>query len=117
MTAHGPAQRIPVRQRHFIASKLLRDPSHATLAEPRRTAQAPVRFCGLVTSTCSYELHVGLEELLVRAVHDPGDLAEIRATVTAAAEDDRLGIPVRRDGDRIDIAYRATILLAERSAR
>jgi hypothetical protein len=44
-------------------------------------------------------------------------LAEIRATFTAAAEDDRLGIPVRRDGDRIDIAYRATILLAERSAR
>ena len=73
--------------------------------------------CGLVTpQPALYELHVDLEELLARAVADPRDLAEIRATFTAAAEDDRLGIRVRRDGDKINIAYRAAILVAERPA-
>jgi hypothetical protein len=33
----------------------------------------------------------------------------------ASAADDRLGIPVRRDGDRIDYAYPIAILAAERS--
>jgi hypothetical protein len=74
----------------------LRDSSHVrslSLAELREL----FAFCGLVKPQPDlYELHVGLEELLARAVPDPGDLAEIRAT---------------------DIAYRATILLAERSAR
>ena len=32
----------------------------------------------------------------------------------ASAEDDRLGIPVRREGDRIDYAYPIAILVADR---
>src|SRR5215472_12544914 len=108
-------RRIPIRQRHFIAS------SCCAIHRTRSLSLAELRElfarCGLVTpQPVLYELHVGLEELLARAFSDPGDLAEIRATFTAAAEDDRLGIPVRRDGDRIDIAYRAAIRVAERPA-
>jgi len=108
------ASEDPGKAAAFHRVELLRDPSHArslSLAELRELFAR----CGLVTpQPVLYELHVGLEELLARAVPDPGDLAEIRATFTAAAEDDRLGIPVRRDGDRIDIVYRAAILVAER---
>jgi hypothetical protein len=33
---------------------------------------------------------------------------------SASAEDDRLGIPVRREGDRINYAYPIAILAARR---
>jgi ubiquinone/menaquinone biosynthesis C-methylase UbiE len=101
----------------FHRVEVLRDPSHArslSLAElcalfPRAGLPEP--------QATRYELHVELSELLARAFPDPGDLEEIRVTFTAAIEDDRLGIPVRRNGDRIEISYRAAILVAERPAR
>jgi hypothetical protein len=70
---------------------------------------------GLVASERVYPLHVELNELLARAFPNPADLAEIAATFTAAANDQRLGIPVRRDGDKVHIDYQAVILAAERS--
>jgi hypothetical protein len=56
-----------------------------------------------------YELPVELKDLLARAFPNPGDEAEIAAVFTAAAVDGRLGIPVRREGEAIHIAYQAAI--------
>jgi ubiquinone/menaquinone biosynthesis C-methylase UbiE len=98
----------------FHRVEVLRDPSHArslNLAELRDL----FAHAGLPPPQVSrYELPVGLDELLARACPNPGDIAEIRATFTAAAEDDRLGIPVYRDGAAIRVAYRAAILTARR---
>ena len=58
----------------------------------------------------SYELPVELKDLLARAFPNPGDEAEIAAVFTEAAVDGRLGIPVRREGEAIHIAYQAAIL-------
>jgi hypothetical protein len=63
-----------------------------------------------------YELPVELRDLLARAFPDPGDEAELAETFRASALDGRLGIPVRRDGDKVRIAYQAAILVADRPA-
>jgi hypothetical protein len=44
------------------------------------------------------------------------DHAKIVETFKASAADDQLGIPVRLDGDKIHITYRAAILVANRPA-
>ena len=44
----------------------------------------------------------------------PGDDAKIIEMFAASAEDDRLGIPVRREGERIGSAYPIAILAADR---
>jgi len=48
--------------------------------------------------------------LLARSFPNPGDDEKIIEMFSASAEDDRLGIPIRRDGDRIEYAYRVAIL-------
>ncbi len=67
------ASEDPGKAAAFHRVELLRDPSHArslSLAELRELFAR----CGLVTpQPVLYELHVGLEELLARAVPDPGD--------------------------------------------
>ena len=93
----------------------LRDPSHvrcltlpelrglfgkAGLPEPRSTF---------------YELRDEIRNLLARSFPEPGDDVKIIAMFAASAEDDRLGIPVQRDGDRINYAYPVAILASERS--
>ena len=108
------ASEDPVKAAAYHRIEKLRDPSHArslTLTElrdlfPRAGLPQPQQTL--------YELPVGLAELLGRAFPNPGDLDEIRAAFTAAADDDRLGIPVRRDGGEIRIAYLAAILTAQR---
>jgi SAM-dependent methyltransferase len=91
----------------------LRDPSHArALSLPE--LRGLFADAGLAPRETLYPLPVELDDLLARAFPDPRDLAEIAATFTAAADDDRLGIPVRRDGDKVHIAYQAVILAAER---
>ena len=114
MVVDAYASDDPVKAAAFHRVEVLRDPSHArslTLAElhdlfPRAGLPQPQQTL--------FELPVGLSELLGRAF--PGDLDELRAIFTAAADDDRLGIPVRRDSDDIRIAYRAAILTAQRPA-
>jgi ubiquinone/menaquinone biosynthesis C-methylase UbiE len=111
------ASEDPAKAAAYHRVEVLRDPSHArslSLDELRDLFSG----AGLPQPrTTLYELPVGLDELLGRAFPNPGDLDEIRATFTAAAEDDRLGIPVHRRDGMIQIAYRAAILVAERSSR
>jgi hypothetical protein len=67
--------------------------------------------CGLGEPLITrYELSVELKDLLARAFPNPGDEAEIAAVFAAAAMDGRLGIPVRRQGEVIQIGYQAAIL-------
>jgi SAM-dependent methyltransferase len=91
----------------------LRDPSHVRALSLRELKGLFVS-AGLVASERVYQLPVELNDLLARAFPDPADVAEIAATFTAAADDNRLGIPVHRDGNKVQIAYQAVILTAER---
>ena len=63
-----------------------------------------------------YELRDEIRNLLARSFPNPGDDVKIIEMFSASAEDDRLGIPVRREGDRIDYAFRVAILAATRPA-
>src|SRR4051794_12433903 len=92
---------------------MLRDPSHVRSPSLPELRQLFLRSGLPQPRTTLYELPVGLDELLSRAFPRAADLAEIRAIFTAAASDDRLGIPVRRERDEIRISFRAAILVAE----
>jgi SAM-dependent methyltransferase len=104
----------PVKAAAFNRLEKLRDPSHVRalpLAELRSL------FCtaGLPEPEVSFsELRDEVANLLARSFPNPGDESEIVDMFSAAAEDDRLGIPVRRDGDRLEYAYPIAILAARR---
>ncbi len=53
-----------------------------------------------------------MRNLLRRSFPNPGDDVKIIEMFAASAEDDRLGIPVRRDGEQINYAYQVAILAA-----
>ena len=108
------ASEDPIKAAEFHRIEVLRDPSHARSLSLAELRELFPRVGLPEPQPTLYELQVGLEELLARAFPNPGDLEEIRATFIAAADDDRLGIPVRRNHDSINIAYRAAILVAER---
>jgi len=90
----------------------LRDPSHVrclTLAE----LQGLFRQVGLPEAQASYyELRDEVRNLLRRSFPNPGDEVKIVEMFAASAEDDRLGIPVRREGEQINYAYQVAILAA-----
>jgi ubiquinone/menaquinone biosynthesis C-methylase UbiE len=92
----------------------LRDPSHVrclTLMELKALFGA----AGLADpQTGFYELRDEVRNLLRRSFPNPGDDVKIVEMFAASAEDDRLGIPVRREGDRINYAYPIAILAARR---
>ena len=70
---------------------------------------------GLGTPSASfYELRDEIRNLLARSFPNPGDEVTIIAMFAASADDDRLGIPVQRDGELINYAYKVAILAAER---
>jgi SAM-dependent methyltransferase len=104
----------PAKAAEWNRAEKLRDPSHVRcltlpelkglfgtvgLSEPRATF---------------YELRDEIRNLLARSFPNPGDETKIIEMFAASAEDDRLGIPVRRAGDRIDYAYPIAILVADR---
>ena len=60
----------------------------------------------------SYELRDELENLLKRSFPNPGDDDKIRDIFTASLVDDRLGIPLRRDGHVLHYAYPVAVLVA-----
>jgi ubiquinone/menaquinone biosynthesis C-methylase UbiE len=109
------ASEDPAKATEFNRLEKLRDPSHARnltltelkglfaqvgLPEPRE------RF---------YELRDEVRNLLARSFPNPGDDAKIIEMFKASASDDRLGIPVRLEGDKIRYAYPVTILAAPRA--
>lgn len=59
-----------------------------------------------------YELRDEIRNLLARSFPNPGDDVKIIEMFAASAEDDRLGIPIQKVGERINYAYRVAILAA-----
>ncbi len=102
----------PAKAAEWNRAEKLRDPSHVrclTLPELK----------GLFSSvglpqprTTFYELRDEIRNLIARSFPNPGDDVKIIEMFAASAEDDRLGIPVRREGERIEYAYPIAILAA-----
>lgn len=106
----------PAKAAEFNRMERLRDPSHVR-------AMPAAELIGLFTTAglpaprrTSYELRDELENLLRRSFPNPGDDERIRALFRASAVDDRLGIPIRLEGDRIHYAYPVAVLVADRPA-
>lgn len=114
MVVDTEASPDPVKAAEFNRMERLRDPSHTralSLAEHR----ALFRGAGLgEPRVTSYPLELELGSLLDRCFPAPGDADRIRGIFVAALEDDRLGIPVRRDGELIRSAYPIAVLAAQR---
>ena len=104
----------PAKAAMFNRLERLRDPSHArslALAELKDLFRA----AGWAEPRASfYELRDEVKNLLARSFPNPGDDAKIIAMFSASIADDRLGIPVRRDGDKLEYAYPVAILAAPR---
>lgn len=109
------ASENPAKAAEWNRLEKLRDPSHArclTLPELKGLFNA----VGLAEPRASfYELRDEVRNLLRRSFPNPGDDVKIIEMFAASAEDDRLGIPVQRDGDLINYAYRVAILAARRN--
>ena len=104
----------PVKAAEFNRMEKLRDPSHVR-AMPIAELRELFRTAGLrEPRSIAYELRDELENLLRRSFPNPGHDAKIREMFVASAIDDRLGIPVRREGDRIHYAYPVAVLAADR---
>lgn len=90
----------------------LRDPSHVRcLTLPELKALFP--SAGLPEPDASfYELRDEIRNLLARSFPNPGDDVKIIEMFAASADDDRLGIPIQKIGDKINYAYRVAILSA-----
>ena len=103
----------PAKAAEWNRAEKLRDPSHVrclTLPELKglfRTVGLPEPRTGF------YELRDEIRNLLARSFPNPGDDAKIIEMFAASAKDDRLGIPVRREGERIEYAYRVAILAVD----
>ncbi len=55
-----------------------------------------------------------MRNLLARSFPEPGDDVKIIELFKTSAADDRLGVPVRIEGERIHYAYPVAILAAQR---
>jgi ubiquinone/menaquinone biosynthesis C-methylase UbiE len=105
----------PAKAAAFNRLEKLRDPSHVQ-ALPLAELQALYRATGLPEPSVSFtELRGEVTALLARSFPNLGDETKIIEMFAAAVEDDRLGIPVHRDGERIDYAYPVAILTAQRN--
>ena len=111
------ASHDPAKAAEFNRLERLRDPSHMrslTLAE----LKGLFGEAGLPEPEASfYELRDEVRNLLARSFPEPGDDAKIIELFRASAADDRLGVPVRIEGDRIHYAYPVAILAAQRPAQ
>ncbi len=108
------ASENPTKAAEWNRAEKLRDPSHVrclTLTELKALFGAvglPAPEAGF------YELRDEVRNLLRRSFPNPGDDLKIIEMFAASAEDDRMGIPVRREGDKINYAYPIAILSARR---
>jgi ubiquinone/menaquinone biosynthesis C-methylase UbiE len=111
------ASQDPAKAAEFNRLERLRDPSHMrslTLTE----LQGLFAEAGLPEpETSFYELRDEVRNLLARSFPEPGDDVKIIELFKASAADDRLGVPVRIEGDRIHYAYPVAILAAQRPAQ
>jgi ubiquinone/menaquinone biosynthesis C-methylase UbiE len=106
----------PAKAAEFNRMEVLRDPSHVR-AMPAGELIGLFSAAGLPTPRrTAYELRDDLENLLRRSFPNPGDEDKIRAMFRASAADDRLGIPIRLEGERVHYAYPVAILVADRPA-
>jgi SAM-dependent methyltransferase len=104
----------PVKAAAFNRLEKLRDPSHVR-ALPLSELQNLFRAAGLGEPEIRHsELRDEVKNLLARSFPNPGDEAKIVDMFMASAEDDRLGIAIVRDGDRLEYAYPVAILTATR---
>lgn len=104
----------PSKAAEFNRLEKRRDPSHArclSLDELKGLYHA----AGLgEPRTSFYELRDEVKNLLARSFPNPGDEQKIIDLFAASIEDDCLGIPVRRAGERLEYAYPVAILAADR---
>jgi SAM-dependent methyltransferase len=108
------ASEDPAKAAEFNRLERLRDPSHMrslTLTE----LKGLFGEAGLPEPEASfYELRDEVRNLLARSFPEPGDDLKIVELFKASAVDNRLGVPVRIEGDRIHYAYPVAILAALR---
>jgi len=102
----------PAKAAEFNRMEKLRDPSHVR-AMPLAELQQLFAAAGMPSPrVTAYELRDELENLLGRSFPNAGDADKIRALFTASIEDDRLGIPIRREDQRVLYAYPVSVLAA-----
>src|SRR5712691_8255990 len=89
----------PGKAAEFNRLEKLRDPSHVR---------------SLPLAELQDLLRDEVKNLLARSFPNPGDEAKIIDLFSSSIADDRLGIPVRRDGDKLEYAYPVAILAAPR---
>jgi ubiquinone/menaquinone biosynthesis C-methylase UbiE len=104
----------PAKSAEWNRAEKLRDPSHVRcLTLPELKALFAAVDLPKPRATF-YELRGEIRELLARSFPNPGDDVKVIAMFAASADDDRLGIPVRREGERIEYAYPIAILSAQK---
>ena len=104
----------PVRAAEFNRMEKLRDPSHVR-AMPLSEHQGLFARVGLTAPRVTgYPLESDLESLLGRSFPLPGDADKIREMFKASLLDDRLGIPLRREGEKIHYADPVAVLVSTR---
>lgn len=100
----------------FNRMEKLRDPSHVR-ALPLTELQGLFAGAGLPAPRRNgYRLEGELESLLGRSFPLPGDADKIREIFATSLADDRLGIPMSREGERIRYAYPVAVLVADKPA-
>ena len=114
MVVDVQASADPAKAAEFNRMEKLRDPSHVR-AMPAAELRRLFAGAGLPPPRkTAYELRDELENLLGRSFPNPGDDDKIRALFAASEQDDRLGIPIRRDNGRIHYAYPVSVLASTR---
>ena len=108
------ASNDPAKAAEWNRAEKLRDPSHVRcLTLPK--LKGLFGAVGLPEPRATfYELRDEIRNLLARSFPNPGDEVKIIEMFAASAGDDRLGIPVRREGERIEYAYPIAILVSDR---
>jgi ubiquinone/menaquinone biosynthesis C-methylase UbiE len=108
------ASENPAKAAQFNRLEKLRDPSHVRNL-PLSELKGFFARVGLAEpQVTSYELRGEVASLLARSFPNPGDDIKIVEMFRASAIDDRLGIPVRVDGQKIHYAYPVSIFAAQR---
>jgi SAM-dependent methyltransferase len=111
------ASPVAAKAAEFNRMEKLRDPSHVR-AMPLMELKGLFGKVGLpAPRVTNYRLEGELEGLLSRSFPLPGDADRIRGIFAASLGDDRLGIPMSRDGERIRYAYPVAVLVADRPAK